>query len=381
MDKTTTLVTGATGFIGRWLVLELIASGHTVTALMRNPESQLPQLRKWIKARGGQDHKLLAVQGDLSQENIGLSEKDLGWMGELRHIFHLGAAMQWNLDLATAREINVRPIRFLARLAEQSAHFERFVQMSGFMIANPRRLAELGLDQAENVSEKHWLSLYRKLGSYEASKYESHFQLLRQLQAASIPYTVINPGVVIGHSVTGEISQYDSIVAMIHALYKGKLPAIPGNRKDWLPVIPVDFVAKFTARIIGQVESQNQQYTLIDKRTPDLASLLARLSGHFQVPVVKRRVPIGLLKTVANLGFERFLPLPSEPLSFISSEQFDIGNTEAMSAQIGLSLPDFDVYLRRFSDYLLLTGFLQKDAPSGVTPAEPEKREEPVCSE
>ena len=292
MQKTTTLVTGATGFIGRWLVLELLSQGLSVTALMRKPDAQLPDLQEWIRQRGGDAKKLSAMQGDLSKDKLGLSVQDIEQLNDLHHIFHLGAVMQWNLDINTAREANVRPVRFLSELAAQAPNFKRFVQMSGFMINNDRRQAELGLTRTDQISDDLWLSLYKRLGSYEASKYESHFELMNQLKAKSIPYTVINPGVVIGHSVSGEISQYDSIVAMIHELYKGNLPAIPGNSKDWLPVIPVDYVAKFTAGVINQPQSINQQYTLLDDRTPDLANMLKILARHFHVPEVNMRIPV-----------------------------------------------------------------------------------------
>lgn len=361
MQKTTTLITGATGFIGRWLILDLVSQGNTVTALMRKPETQLPELKSWIRQRGGDAEKIVAIKGDLSKENLGLTEQDFNQLNDLHYIFHLGAVMQWNLDINVAREANVRPIKLLCQLAERSPNFKRFVQMTGFMIASETRAAELGLTDVENVSDKHWLSLYKRLGSYEASKYEAHFQLLSHLQAKSIPYTVINPGVVIGHSVTGETIQYDSIVSMIHALYKGEVPAIPGTDKDWLPAIPVDYVAKFTAGIINQPESINQQYTLLDDRTPDLASMLAILSRHFHVPVVKSRIPVALLKGLAKVGLERFLPLPTEPLSFISSYDFDIKNSQSMAAQMGLSLPGFEEYFGRFADYLMKTHFLQDD--------------------
>ncbi|WP_250657510.1 alpha/beta fold hydrolase [Alkalimarinus coralli] len=362
MHEATTLVTGATGFIGKWLVLDLISQGHTITALMRNPDTQLPRLKEWISQRGGDDQKLTAIQGDLSQENLGLSANDFRKLTHLEYIFHLGAVMKWNLPIAEAREVNVRPVTLLTKLAERSPNFKRFVQMTGFMIENEKRKTELGLSQAESVSDKHWLSLYKRLGSYEASKYESHFKLVSLLKQKSIPYTVINPGAVIGHSATGEITQYDSIVAMIHELYKGTLPAIPGTPKDWLPVIPVDFVARFTARVINAPQSENQHYTLIDDRTPDLATMLGFLSHSFFIPVVKRRVPILLLKTIAKLGLESVLPLPSEPLSFISSDRYNIDNTKSMASQLGLDLPPFEEYFQNFADYLLMTRFLQSDA-------------------
>lgn len=361
MQNKKTLITGATGFIGRWLVLELINQGHSVITLMRNPEVQLPELKTWVSKRGGNENQILAVRGDLSEEKLGLTDEDISNLRNLSYIFHLGAVMKWNLDMTTAREVNVKPVKLLSELAEQSPDFERFVLMTGFMISNKKRQQKLGLTNKIQITDDHWLSLYKRLGSYEASKFESHFRLLDRLKNNFVPFTAINPGAVIGHSATGEINQYDSIVSMIHELYKGNLPAIPGSKKDWLPVIPVDFVAKFTADIINYKQGENQQYTLIDEKTPDLASMMATLSNAFHTPVVNRRIPIKLLKAISKMGFERFLPLPSEPLSFISSDRYDIDNTKLMTIKMGLALPSFEEYIQNFANFLITSSFLQDD--------------------
>lgn len=360
MENHTILITGATGFIGRWLTLELLSAGHRVTALMRNPQSQKQDLQHWLKQHGQTSENLYAVKGDLQKSNLGLSDRDLSRLGNLDYIFHLGAAMQWKMTTEQARAVNVKPIDSLIRLARRSRQFKRFIQVSGFMVRSKKRLTELGICESKPISEAHWLSLYKRLGSYEASKFEAHFKLLEQLQTQKIPYTIINPGAVIGHSETGEIDQYDSIVAMIHELYKGSLPAIPGTCEDWLPVIPVDFIAKFMSGMIRLPHSRNQQYTLIDERTPDLASMLAMLSRYFHIPQVKKRVPIALLKAASRSGLGSLLPLPTEPLGFISDEAFDNTNTLLLADELGISLPAFDCYFEQFANYLIASRFLRQ---------------------
>ena len=41
------LVTGASGYIGRYLVKELLDKGDCVTVLLRRPAAQLPVLQEW----------------------------------------------------------------------------------------------------------------------------------------------------------------------------------------------------------------------------------------------------------------------------------------------------------------------------------------------
>ena len=48
-----TLVTGATGLIGRWLVPELTRLGRDVVALVRNADSRRAEYTDWIACHGG----------------------------------------------------------------------------------------------------------------------------------------------------------------------------------------------------------------------------------------------------------------------------------------------------------------------------------------
>ncbi len=54
------VVTGANGFIGRWLITELTSNGVAVMALVRRPEDRAPELREWLATHGG-DPELLEV--------------------------------------------------------------------------------------------------------------------------------------------------------------------------------------------------------------------------------------------------------------------------------------------------------------------------------
>ena len=74
------IVTGATGFIGSWLTLELLKSDYEVTVLVRNPNKLLPEIRE--------NSNLIIVKKDLNQllaGDIPSNNYDvffnLGWAG------------------------------------------------------------------------------------------------------------------------------------------------------------------------------------------------------------------------------------------------------------------------------------------------------------
>ena len=126
-----TLVTGATGFVGRYLVRELLERGHQVTALVR-PSRSLPpgwaargvvrlgvDLRHPSEALGksiaGADavfHLAATTAGSwramfdatvLSTENLIEAMRAAGWRGRLVHVSH--GAMRTGRTVTSTRRL------------------------------------------------------------------------------------------------------------------------------------------------------------------------------------------------------------------------------------------------------------------------------------
>src|SRR3970040_1366113 len=83
-------VTGATGFIRRYLVGHLLARGERVYVLVR-PQSmhKFEALRAWW---GPHATRVVPVAGDLAERDLGVSKADLRKLsGKIDHLFHLAA--------------------------------------------------------------------------------------------------------------------------------------------------------------------------------------------------------------------------------------------------------------------------------------------------
>ncbi|HSN45860.1 MAG TPA: SDR family oxidoreductase, partial [Casimicrobiaceae bacterium] len=68
-------VTGATGFIGRFLVANLLKRGEPVHVLVRR--SSLKKLAAQREEWGASEKQVVAVVGDLGKKNLGLADADL----------------------------------------------------------------------------------------------------------------------------------------------------------------------------------------------------------------------------------------------------------------------------------------------------------------
>src|SRR3954451_3484348 len=98
-------VTGATGFIGRYLVQELLENRQgEIFVLCR--EGSLPRMERLVEqweATTGAGDRVVPVIGDLGEEDLGVSHQ---WVtahkDEIEHFFHLAAIY----DMTASDEIN-----------------------------------------------------------------------------------------------------------------------------------------------------------------------------------------------------------------------------------------------------------------------------------
>jgi len=317
-ERNSILVTGANGFIGRWLVTALLDRGYSVVAAMRQAETRAIEYTVWLQRH---------LQQPLDPQQLQICEFDLEQvphlmqqapMQDLIAIYHLAADFNWGLQQEHANRVNVGACEQLLEQAAQLPRLQRFVWIGGYRIAQ----------QPEATPSQ----LYRALGGYEASKVIAHQRMKQQAAALGIAWTALHPAAVIGHSQTGETSQTLGMGEMVVQLQRGKLMALPGSTRAVVPLVHVDFVAEFAAGILEQPDSVNQEYLLLDDTTPTLTQLLHRIGVHLGARVPRLRLPLGLLKRMPACA----LPTSKETLSFIAEDRYDIANTRALARTMGI---------------------------------------------
>ncbi|MCE7081432.1 alpha/beta fold hydrolase [Streptomyces sp. ST2-7A] len=345
------LVLGASGFIGRHLVLALDRAGVRVSTAGRSPGSH-QRLARWL-ARHGQDRAPADLRVDFTR--LSLIE---GECEDVTEIHNCAGAYRFGMSADEARRANVDTVRAVVALAARLPRLRRLVQVSGYRVG--------GQDPAP-WSEERRRETYRTLGAYEASRVEADAVFRSEAERLGVPWSIVNPASVIGDSVTGESDQYLGLAQTVRHLWQGTLAAVPGNTRTFVPVVAADHLARFMARLPEDETAERAAYWLMDDETPALPDLLALIAAHYRVGAPRARIPVALVRRLPR-WLTRADP---ETLTFLSEDRYPTDSAHAFAAHHGLTVPDTATTILRWADHLAAHRF--GDAPPGgrrfTTPA------------
>jgi NAD(P)-dependent dehydrogenase (short-subunit alcohol dehydrogenase family) len=355
----TYFVTGATGFIGRHLVQELLRNREgEVYALVR--EGSREKLAELVERWDGGD-RVSAVVGDLTKERLGVDE---GWIdehrGKIDHFFHLAAIYDMTADDEVNERTNVSGTRNAVALANAlevgHLHHVSSVAVSGLY---------KGLFREDMFDEGQKLP-----SAYHRTKFESE-KIAREESA--VPWRVYRPAIVIGHSRTGEMDKIDGPYYFFKAIQKARhaLPQwfpLVGLELGYTNIVPVDYVAAALDHIAHQPDLDGQAFHLTAPKSQRSGEVLNTFAGaahapHMAIRIDKRltdALPKGvgslLLQLPALKGVRHQilddLGIPEEILAHVGfTAQFDTRDTERALAGTGIEVPPLDSYAEKIWDY------------------------------
>ncbi|MEV6521343.1 SDR family oxidoreductase [Longispora sp. NPDC051575] len=314
------IVLGAAGFIGRSLVAELLDRGDHVAAALRSGSAA--RLTDWLDERGADRTRLTVVTCDITRPGLGLP----AGLEEVRDVYNSAAAFAWGLTAETAQRVNVTGALHVLDWAASRPALRRLVHITGYRAALKDNSAT---------------------GGYESSKLEADTALTARAVATGVPLTIANPSSVIGPG------QYIGLADIVADLWRGRLPALPGGRDTFVPVVTVDYFARFLASLPGRAETAGRSYTVLDDATPNLPDLVRMLAAHLGVPAPRFQVPVGLVRRLprALTGVE------PETLTFLSDDRYDTTAADAHARVVGLRMPPVEEALRDWADHLVGSRF------------------------
>ena len=362
-------VTGATGFIGRHLVQELLEQrDDQIFVLVRKGSRERLTA---LAGRWGHPGRVTPVVGNLTRPHLGVAKSwRAAHRGEVEHFFHLAALYDMTAPDELNERLNVGGTRQALALAG-ALEAGVFHHVSSIAVAGDYHgtYDETMFDVGQGLPS-----------AYHRTKFESE-RIVRE--DSPVPWRVYRPSVVVGSSETGAMDKIDGPYYFF-PLFKRLRDTLP----QWLPlvgadlgdtnVVPVDYVAKAIDHLAHRPGLDGQAFHLVNPEPQPTVEVVntfatAAKAPRFAVPIDRRVTgvlprsvlpralrPSGLVSNLlrtapAQLALRETigrLGIPPEVLEHVSFPTvFTARRTEQALAGSGLACPDLDGYADRLWTY------------------------------
>jgi nucleoside-diphosphate-sugar epimerase len=310
-------VTGATGFIGRHLVQQLVGAGHTVVTLVRNPQEA-----GWLADLG-----VALARGDITDK-----ESLQAGMTGVDGVFHLAGLYKLGFkNKALMRQVNVEGTRNVLETMRDLG-IAKGVYTSTLAVFSDTRGQMV--DETYHYSGPH-------LSEYDRTKWQAHYEVAEPLMHAGLPLVIVMPGAVYGPGDTSAVGE-----AFEQYLHK-RLPVLPkGAVLCWAHV---EDVAR--GHILAMERGKSGESYIIAgpaRSFEDVFALAERITG---IPAPRLRLTPGVMKALAALMgvVGAVVPLPAaysaEGLRVTAGVTY-LGSNEKAQRELGYTVRPLEEGLR-----------------------------------
>jgi NAD(P)-dependent dehydrogenase (short-subunit alcohol dehydrogenase family) len=348
-------VTGGTGFIGRHLLEALLEREGTIYALVREgSRGRLDEVRRRLRA----EDRIVPVVGDIAKPALAVE----GFEEPIDHLFHLAAIYDMQVDEESSRRANVDGTRHVVEFAN-GHEVKLFHHVSSLAVAGRYE----GLFREDMFDEGQRLDHH-----YFSTKWEAEKIVRTELEK---PLRVYRPGIVVGHSETGQMDKIDGpyhFFGLIKRL-RYALPAwfpLAGPEGGKVNLVPVDFVACAMDHIahLPDGELSGDTFHLLDPTPLTLGETFNELAKAAGAPQLAMRIDANLTNAipgpvragVSSLPTVRAireqvladLGIPSQILEHRDFRcDFDTRDAQRALRGSGIAVPPLASYAGRLWDY------------------------------
>lgn len=344
----TTFMTGATGFLGHYVLRDLLERGQRVVAILRPPITASQARLVAALTEIGLDAQFALQQGRLVVVEGALPDRlpEPTW-GRTDYLLHNAASLQLFANgNGDPFGTNVEGTEAILRWAGRAAVRNVFAVSTAYTCGWNQGL----------IAEQFHYPPPRFQTDYERTKWLA--EALYQQWAAEPEHTltVFRPSFLVGDSQTGYTTQFAGfyqfarLVGVLKQQYNGTpngertyIPLrIPGRPDDVQNVVPVDFVSRLMAEVISRPDYHGRIFHLTNPSPPTndtfkqcYEDYYRLYGGYFAEPgeVVGKCTPAESL-----LWDEYHLLTPR----VVHTPRFDMTNTEQVMAECDTPFPTLD---------------------------------------
>jgi len=277
------LLTGATGFLGPMLLVELVRqrpSDCTVYCLVRGPDAE-ERLNASLKLCGsdlrslcGEHAQVRVISGDLSQARLGLAQSAYDeLLACLVEVVHNGALVNHLLPYSALRAVNVQGTLEVAKLAFSAGASLTYVSS---VAALPR-----GQSCPEDWLPPLPVEQIGELSGYGQTKAVAE-RLLSKLADRGLRVCNIRAGDIGPDRKTGYFNPKDTTLALIRACATLGLAVLPtGYTMGWLPAdAAASAIVRLSSCMTDPLPPRCRDVYHLIASTPKLEDVLRTLEGH-----------------------------------------------------------------------------------------------------
>jgi nucleoside-diphosphate-sugar epimerase len=299
-------LTGATGFIGGKLAKRLASDGHTIHALVRDPE----------KAQDLKDLGIKLFKGDITDKSS-LHEPMQGVDG----VYHVAAWYKVGVkDKSMAYAINVNGTRNVLEVMQELG-IRKGIYTSTLAVNS---------DTKGKVVDERYRYDGKHLSVYDRTKWQAHYEVAVPMIRRGLPLVIVQPGLVYGPGDTSAAGE------TFRQYLQGKLPILPSRTAyNWAYVDDI-----VTGHILAMEKGREGESYIIGGPVHPLTDAFQMAEKITGIKAPRLNLPPGIMKATAALSgfFGSFLPIPdlySEEILRASAGVTYIGDNSKARKELG----------------------------------------------
>lgn len=271
------LLTGATGFLGAFMLSDLLRSTRAKIYCLVRAVSEEEGLRRILRTQARyhlsepKDLKRIGVVlGDLTAPQFGLdSERFRELAGQIDVIYHSAAHINYVQPYSLHKAANVtgtqEVLRFACAVHAKPLHYISTVAVFGpvgFLLGTKDAWEDTNIDIAEPY-------LHYDIG-YTQSKWVAE-QLVFAARERGLPISIYRPGFIMGHSENGVTNTDDFVSRLIVACINlGVFPTLLKQRKEF---VAVDYVSQAIIQLSRKPQLLGKNFHLVPREAGESVEL------------------------------------------------------------------------------------------------------------
>ncbi|MBE0684226.1 MAG: amino acid adenylation domain-containing protein [Anaerolineales bacterium] len=326
------LLTGATGFVGAFLLHDLLRmTSADVYCLLRAEDAAMGiqrlkrNLNNYLLWDDAFAERIKPILGDLGEPRLGLTNEVFEQLThEIDVIYHNGALVNFVYPYHAHKASNVlgtqEVLRLASRIKLKPVHFISTLSILYSGDVNDGRI----IREDVNLDE-----VGAPFGGYAQSKWVAE-KLVKQAGERGIPYAIYRPGLVSGHSISGAWNNDNLVSSMTRAcILLGSVPTLD----VMVNIVPVDFVSAAIVQLSRNSDNLSKIYHLDNPEALHFSKLAEWMTEQGfnarRLPFDEWRAELFRLSAyMPSDGWEPYLPLLEEvEEKQVFMPEFDLTNT------------------------------------------------------